>query len=112
MPRPDLLFAVGCFAILFTPSPACAADTLTPARKAELIHLLKSDCGSCHGMTLKGSLGPPLLPQALAGRRSDDLRAVILNGVPDTPMPAWRDQLSESDTTFLVRLLQYGIPHE
>jgi len=112
MSRPDLLLAVSCFAFLFIPSPVCAADnTLTTARKAELIHLLKNDCGSCHGMTLKGSLGPSLLPQALAGRRSDDLRAIILNGVPDTPMPAWRGQLSESDTAFLVGLLQHGIPH-
>jgi mono/diheme cytochrome c family protein len=37
------------------PVPA-ALDT---ARQAELLHLLKHDCGSCHGMTRKGGLGPP-----------------------------------------------------
>jgi len=112
MPRADLVLAAVCFAILFTSYPAFAEGALTPARKSELIHLLKNDCGSCHGMTLKGSLGPSLLPQALANRGTDELRAIILNGVPGTPMPPWRGQLSETDTTFLVGLLQHGVPHE
>jgi len=85
---------------------------LTPQRQAELVHLLKNDCGSCHGITLKGSLGPSLLPQALASRSTGELRAVILNGVPGTPMPPWRGQLSDADTTFLVNMLQHGVPRE
>ena len=43
--------------------PALAASPVLPeARQAELIHRLKHDCGSCHGMTMKGGLGPPCCP--------------------------------------------------
>jgi len=113
MPRHELVLAgIACLALLFTSSPAFAGGALTPARKSELIHLLKNDCGSCHGITLKGSLGPSLLPRAMLKRSANELRAIILDGVPGTPMPAWRGQFSEADVTFLVALLQHGIPHE
>jgi len=114
MSRLDLaLAALALFFFIFTSYPATAGeDSLTPARKSELIHLLKNDCGSCHGITLKGSLGPSLLPQDLAKRSAGALRATILDGVPGTPMPAWRGQFSEADVTFLVGLLQHGVPHE
>jgi len=92
-------------------SPAMAAP-VSPARQAELIHLLKQDCGSCHGMTLKGGLGPPLLPKIMAGRPPEALRDIILNGVPDTPMPPWRSELSVSDADWLVHILQHGVPNE
>jgi len=91
--------------------PAMATD-ITPARQAELIHLLRQDCGSCHGMTLKGGLGPPLLPKILAGRSPEALRNIILNGVPDTPMPPWRSELSASEADWLVYILQHGVPDE
>jgi len=113
MPRADLvLLGITCFTLCFTPYPAFAGSDLTSARKSELIHLLKSDCGSCHGMTLKGGLGPALLPKNMGGKSPEGLRSVILDGVPDTPMPPWRGQLSETDVTFLVHLLQQGVPHE
>ncbi|HAF55336.1 MAG TPA: cytochrome C55X NirC, partial [Thauera sp.] len=31
-----------------------------PQRARELIHIVRQDCGSCHGLTLKGGLGPAL----------------------------------------------------
>ena len=37
------------------------------ARRAELVTLVRQDCGSCHGLTLKGGLGPALKS---LGRRS------------------------------------------
>ena len=36
-----------------------------PERQDQLRYLLRQDCGSCHGMTLKGGLGPALLPDNL-----------------------------------------------
>jgi len=114
MSRLDLALAgFAFFFLIFTSSPSVAEEgSLTPARKSDLIHLLKNDCGSCHGITLKGSLGPSLLPRDLAKRSASALRAIILDGVPGTPMPAWRGQFSEADETFLVGLLQHGVPHE
>ena len=79
-------------------------------RERELIHLLKHDCGSCHGLTLKGGLGPPLLPDAIAGKEDALLIETILDGRPGTPMPPWRGQLSAADAAWLVQALRAGSP--
>ncbi len=89
---------------------AAAAAEPDAARQAELLHRLKHDCGSCHGLTLKGGLGPPLLPARLAGRSSDELVAVILDGVAETPMPPWQGELTPAEARWLVRMLQEGVP--
>lgn len=94
-------------AVIFLGAGAAAADP-APARRAELMYLLKQDCGSCHGMTLKGGLGSPLSPEVLAGRTTDDLTDIILNGVPGTPMPPWRPLLSVADARWLADVLKEG----
>lgn len=94
----------------FVASPVFAADTAPSlARQREIIELLREDCGSCHGMTLKGGLGPPLTPQALANKSNDMLRATILNGRAGTPMAPWRPFLSDSEATWLTQRLKQGI---
>ncbi len=72
--------------------------------------MVKQDCGSCHGLTMKGGLGPPLLPSALADKDSEQLVYVILNGRHGTPMPPWRDFLSESEARWVVEQLKRGLP--
>lgn len=79
------------------------------ARQAELLHRLRHDCGSCHGMTLKGGLGPPLLPEVLAGRDDDELVDVILHGRPGTPMPPWDFEISDEEAAWLVQKLKKGL---
>lgn len=79
-----------------------------PARRAALTHLVLHDCGSCHGLTLKGGLGPALTPAALAGKAPEGLRATILYGRPGTPMPPWRGFLTDTEADWLVRALQRG----
>jgi len=83
-------------------SSAMASPAVSSARQAELIHLLKQDCGSCHGMTLKGGLGPALTAKALAGKPAAFLRQVVLDGRPGTAMPPWRGLLSEAEVAWLV----------
>lgn len=85
-----------------------AQTTLTDKRQGELLYILEQDCGSCHGLTLKGGLGPALTPQHLQGRSADDLTLLILDGVPGTPMPPWRPLLSEQEVLFMVNVLQSG----
>jgi len=80
------------------------------ARQQALQHLLLHDCGSCHGTRLTGGLGPPLLPADVAGKTDEALVAVILNGVPGTPMPPWRPLLTEDEARWLVRRLKEGPP--
>lgn len=77
-------------------------------REAELRHLLQQDCGSCHGSTLKGGLGPPLLPDSLRGKPPVFLVQTILDGRPGTAMPPWRPLLSEADVVWLVDQLVSG----
>ena len=88
----------------------CQQAVAAPAepRAGELLQLLHNDCGACHGLSLKGGLGSPLTPQALAGKPADSLVATILNGRPGTPMPPWRPFLSEEEAQWLVQLLQQG----
>ncbi len=78
------------------------------ARKRELLHLLRQDCGSCHGMTLKGGLGPPLLPERLRDRDIDELTTIILEGVPGTPMPPWSPELTAEEARWLAQQLKRG----
>jgi cytochrome c55X len=91
---------------------AAQASGPTGARRAQLVHMVREDCGSCHGMTLKGGLGPPLLPEALAGKPDDSLEAVILNGRPGTPMGPWRRFMSEEEARWVVESLKKGFPSE
>jgi cytochrome c55X len=97
--------------IAFSSAAALAlAQAPEPARKAELIDLVRQDCGSCHGLTLKGGLGPSLEPAALADKDAEALGFVILHGRRGTPMPPWREHLSEAEARWIVEQLQKGLP--
>jgi len=85
---------------------------LPKQERHKLVHLVRQDCGACHGMTLKGGLGKPLLPDALAGRDADTLASIILDGIPGTPMPPWRGLLTEQQARWIARRLKEGFPHE
>jgi cytochrome c55X len=80
------------------------------SRREQILHMVKQDCGSCHGLTMKGGLGPALLPSALADKDSEQLAYVILNGRHGTPMPPWRDFLSEIEARWVVEQLKKGLP--
>lgn len=89
-----------------------AASEPAAPRRTELIRLVHQDCGSCHGLTLKGGLGPALLPDALANKPGDSLKATILFGRPGSAMPPWQRFLSESEAEWIVQNLQRGFPNE
>ncbi len=102
-----LMLSVIAVANAFAPTTA-GAGTLSSQRKAELTNLVRHDCGSCHGMTLKGGLGNPLLPEIMATYDADVLTEIILDGVPGTPMPPWRELLTIEETQWVVEQLQTG----
>jgi cytochrome c55X len=82
---------------------------MSSARQDELLYLLKHDCGSCHGMTLKGGLGPALLPQTLAAQPRDYIVTTIMQGRKDTAMPGWSSMLTQSEAAWLAEQLQNGL---
>jgi len=86
------------------------APALGAERSAELTSLVRQDCGSCHGMTLKGGLGVALLPEDLKDKDVEGLAAIILDGIPNTPMPPWRGLLTEADARWIADQLKKGFP--
>lgn len=82
------------------------ASELGFKRQTELKHLVKHDCGSCHGMTLKGGLGPSLLIKDLSQKSYRYLFNTIYYGREQLAMPAWKDQLSEADINWVIKFLK------
>ncbi len=85
-----------------------AATEVDPARQNELLYFIRHDCGSCHGMTLKGGLGPPLRPETLSAKPKDFLVTTILEGRPNTAMPPWKTMLSKNEAIWITEQLQNG----
>ena len=103
---PRLVAAAAALALAWT----AFAGQPEGARRAELVNMVRQDCGACHGYTLKGGLGPSLLPEALAQRDVLLIESVILNGRPGTPMPPWRPFLSEPEARWIAEQLKKGWP--
>ncbi len=87
-----------------------SALALDETRERKLTHLVRQDCGSCHGMTLKGGLGGPLLPGNLNGFESEGIASIILDGVPGKPMPPWQGELSKEEALWIADNLKKGFP--
>ncbi len=104
------MLRVAWIAALLAGSAVCALADPVPARRAELAELVRQDCGACHGLTLKGGLGPSLEPAALAAKDPEQMTSVILNGRRGTPMPPWREYLSEAEARWIVEQLRQGWP--
>lgn len=89
-----------------------AAPELSPERTTQLVRMVRQDCGSCHGMRLTGGLGPALTREALAAKAAPYLAAVIIHGIPGTPMPPWSSMLQENEAQWIAEQLVQGFPEE
>ena len=99
-----IAFALSCLLA----GPVLAGKPMTAERQQELRNLMIQDCGSCHGLTLKGGLGPALLPSMLQGKSANYLSTVILEGRPGSAMPGWRPLLTEAEAEWMAELLLRG----
>jgi len=111
-----LVRGLGPALLLWLPcSTASFADTNQPPisvdRQRELILLVRNDCGSCHGLSLKGGLGTPLTPESVADKPDLLLRETILRGRTGTAMPGWSDFMNESEAQWTVEQLKAGFPN-
>lgn len=91
---------------LVAATASASAEEIADAGK--LANLVRQDCGSCHGLTLRGGLGKPLTSENLGVWNREQLVSIILDGVPGTPMPPWRALLSEGDARWIADRLQQG----
>ena len=88
------------------------SDVIPQQRREEIFYILKHDCGSCHGMTLKGGLGPSLKPDSINKMSTEQIVATIIYGRPGTPMPPWKPFFTEKETHWLAQQLQQGIKED
>lgn len=101
MARPAALIL--CLALSVGPA---GATEIGDTRAAELERLVIQDCGSCHGLTLRGGLGRPITRDLMQHYDRDVLRDIILDGIPGTAMPPWRPLMSEADALWIADYLQ------
>lgn len=90
---------------------ALALSTVAHADESKkLERMVIQDCGSCHGLTMKGGLGRPLTAEALAHVDTQTIATIILDGVPGTAMPPWRPLLSEQQAQWMAEYLKSRSP--
>ena len=104
---PGTLILTGLLIGLFG-GDAGAGGELSVAEIARLSNMVRHDCGSCHGLTLKGGLGRPLTAEHLAGMDHETVRDIILFGIDETPMPGWLGLLSEPEADWIAGALKTG----
>jgi len=97
--------------IALASSLAHAREPVEP-RRSEIVRMVRQDCGSCHGLTLQGGLGPALTPAALAQRPLESLVWTVLQGRPGTAMPGWSRFLDEAEARWIIARLAEGFPQE
>lgn len=102
-----LFLLLTCSSLLF--ASVNAQGEISEQRSAELHNLLIQDCGSCHGMTMKGGLGPALTPDVLKNKSRKMIEFTISNGRPGTPMPPWNKILTKQEISWLVNTLYAGV---
>jgi len=99
--------AVAAIAGLFV-APAYGEGNGNVIDEAELANMVIQDCGSCHGLKLKGGLGPPLLPENVDRLPEEAIAAIIREGVPGTAMPPWKALLTTEEIRWVSEQLKSG----
>ena len=110
MDRPLILHVAVLLGLTALAVGAAPAAEPQPERQQALVHMVRQDCGSCHGMRLAGGLGPDLLPARLTNLPDEFLVATILYGRPGTAMPGWQRFMNEAEAGWIVARLKEGFP--
>jgi mono/diheme cytochrome c family protein len=90
---------------------AAALAVPLAARAGDAQALFERKCASCHGKDGKGetTIGKRLGVRAFAlaqGKSDADLEKNLLEGVPGTKMPAFRDKVTGAEAKDLVKLVR------
>ena len=106
-----LLCAFGVTPAWAQDAPALIAEP-APERRQQLVHMVRQECGACHGLALTGGLGLPLTPTALQDKPLEFLASTIYGGRPGTAMAAWGALLSRDEAQWIAAQLKAGFPKE
>lgn len=101
-------FGYGLGVLIGTVMMAGGALAGAPENRAELENFVIQDCGSCHGLTMRGGLGPPLRPDDLEPLPVAAIAAIIKEGVDGTAMPPWKALLTDEEILWISRQLKSG----
>jgi hypothetical protein len=66
-------------------------------------------CAECHGSRRYGGYAPPLIPETLRRKSDEVLLRAILEGLPNTQMPAFAAQLGDAQARAILDLLREPI---
>lgn len=99
---------------LFTPlfalsfSVAITSHCISSEIKSEIDTkaLYKENCAECHQAERLGGTGPALIPQTIKRRKATHLARVITNGLEQTQMPAFGEDLSPDQIMALATYLK------
>ena len=81
---------------------------VTEERQSELLDFVEQNCPACHGIRMRGSIGPALSKANLQYLSVNAVTLTILYGLTDKGMPAWEAQLSERDAYWIAEFLKRG----
>lgn len=79
-------------------------ETGEPGHSGEKLY--NTYCASCHHEKRIGLSGPPLLPEFLRRKTPQQIEKIILEGLPSTLMPAYR-QLDKKQTSALIAYMHH-----
>lgn len=99
------LSVIAAVSLAHVPAVFADAPPIDPDALKRLVH---QDCGSCHGLTLKGGLGPDIRPETLTHFDAETLEMMILDGIPDTAMPPWRPLITQEEARWIADYLLTG----
>jgi len=83
-----------------------AAGDGTATTASDVHAIYRERCASCHGERRYGGYAPPLIPQTLGRRDDAELAQAILEGLPNTQMPAFSEHLDAPAARSLVSLMR------
>lgn len=107
--RRNRVISILCTGLLLAPAMLLGSDERNPPpEQARLANLVIQDCGSCHGLTLRGGLGPPLRPENLRHLPVEAIAAIVSEGVPGSAMPPWKPLLSPEEIHWISEQLKSG----
>ena len=79
-----------------------ATMAIAGTSKMDFADKYEKECQGCHGPIHQGGVGSDLRPAALKKQSREFLAEAILEGIPNTAMPAWKDTFTKDDATGMI----------